>query len=63
VDYQGDPLEIGFNSQYLLEVLRYLPPGDVRMTFRTPERAATLSPLQDETSAWSESVLMPLRLV
>lgn len=63
VDYQGDPLEIGFNAQYVLEVLRFLPPGDVRMTFRAPERAATLSPVQDETGAWSETLLMPLRLV
>jgi DNA polymerase-3 subunit beta len=63
VDYQGDPLEIGFNAQYLLEMLRYLPAGDVRMTFKAPERAATAAPVEDGTGASTEMLIMPLRLL
>ena len=63
VRYTGDPLEIGFNANYLLEILRYIPTDDVKMTFKAPERACTLEP-----DAWSESakylcLVMPLRLV
>jgi DNA polymerase III sliding clamp (beta) subunit (PCNA family) len=37
---QGDALEIGFNAAYLLEVLKYMPTEDVRMTFVGGERYA-----------------------
>ncbi len=63
VRYTGDPLEIGFNATYLLEILRYMPTEEVRLTFKAPERAATIEP-----EAWSEPgkylcLVMPLRLV
>jgi len=63
VRYNGDPLDIGFNAAYLLEILRYLPTDEVRLTFKAPERAATIEP-----EAWSDPakylcLLMPLRLV
>ena len=40
--YTGDPLDIGFNANYLLEILRYIPTDEVKMTFKAPERASTL---------------------
>jgi DNA polymerase-3 subunit beta len=63
VDYEGDPLEIGFNAHYLLELLRYLPAGEVRMCFKGPERAAMLCPVADEDGISTEMLLMPLRLL
>ena len=45
VDYDGDALEIGFNANYLLEVLRYIPADEVRLSFKAPERAAILEPV------------------
>jgi DNA polymerase-3 subunit beta len=63
VRYNGDPLDIGFNATYLLEILRYIPTDEVKLTFRAPERAATLEP-----EGWSEPgaylcLVMPLRLL
>src|ERR1700754_1559722 len=63
VRYNGDPLDIGFNATYLLEILRYIPTEEVKLTFRAPERAATLEP-----EGWSEPgaylcLVMPLRLL
>jgi DNA polymerase-3 subunit beta len=63
VRYTGDPLDIGFNASYLLEILRNMPTEEVRMTFKAPERAATLEP-----EGWSDPaeflcLIMPLRLV
>jgi DNA polymerase-3 subunit beta len=63
IRYNGDPLDIGFNGMYLLEILRYLPTEEVRFTFKAADRATTMEP-----EAWQEPgkylcLVMPLRLV
>lgn len=63
IRFAGDQLDIGFNASYLLEILRYIPTDDVRITLKAPERAATLEP-----EGWSDPasylcLVMPLRLV
>ncbi|MGH7554294.1 MAG: DNA polymerase III subunit beta [Longimicrobiales bacterium] len=65
VDYQGDPLDIGFNANYLLEVLRYMPTEDVRLTFKAPERAATIEPSRHNGDQAPDylCLVMPLRLL
>lgn len=63
VEYQGDPLEIGFNAQYLLELLRYMPTDEVRMSFKAPERAATMEPVGNEDTPDYLCLVMPLRLL
>jgi DNA polymerase-3 subunit beta len=63
VAYEGDPLEIGFNAAYLLEVLKYMPTDEVRMTFKAPERAATCEPVGWDDPASYLTLVMPLRLV
>jgi DNA polymerase-3 subunit beta len=64
VDYRGEPLDIGFNANYLLEVLRYMPGEEIRMTFKGPERASTIEPAeQDEETGDYLCLVMPLRLL
>jgi DNA polymerase-3 subunit beta len=65
LSYGGETLEIGFNATYLLEVLRYMPSDEVRMTFKAPERAATLEPSVAEGDAPLDylCLVMPLRLL
>jgi DNA polymerase-3 subunit beta len=63
VRFEGDPLDIGFNAAYLLEILRYTPTDEVRMTFKAPERAATIEPEGWADAAKYLCLLMPLRLV
>jgi DNA polymerase-3 subunit beta len=63
VRYEGDQLDIGFNASYLLEILRFMPTDEIRLTFRAPERAATLEPEQWNDSAQYLCLVMPLRLV
>lgn len=63
IRYTGDPLEIGFNASYLLEILKFMPTDEVKLTFKAPERAATIEP-----EAWSDPstymcLVMPLRLM
>jgi len=63
VSYEGDPLEIGFNAAYLLEILKYIPTDEVRLTFKAPERAATCEPVGWDDPASYLALVMPLRLV
>src|SRR5437868_4653469 len=62
VRYTGDPLDIGFNANYLLEILRYIPTDEVKLTFKAPERAATLEPEGWSDPATYHTLVMPLRL-
>ena len=61
IDYDGEELEIGFNANYLLEVLRYMSEDDVKLTFRAPERAATFEPVDGDAEYLC--LVMPLRLL
>jgi DNA polymerase III subunit beta len=63
VTYDGDTLEIGFNAAYMLEILKYMPTEEVRMTFKAPERAATCEPVGWDDPASYLTLVMPLRLV
>ncbi|MEE8193541.1 MAG: DNA polymerase III subunit beta [Gemmatimonadales bacterium] len=63
VTYDGDALEIGFNANYLLEILKYMPTDEVRLTFKAPERAATVEPVGWDDPASYMCLVMPLRLV
>lgn len=63
VSYEGEPLEIGFNATYLLEILKYMPTDEVRFTFKAPERAATIEPVGWNDPASYMCLVMPLRLV
>lgn len=65
LQYEGEELEIGFNANYLLEVLRYMPTQEVRLTFKAPERAATIEPIVAEGEEPLDylCLVMPLRLL
>jgi DNA polymerase-3 subunit beta len=63
IRYTGDQLDIGFNASYLLEILRYIPTDEVRLTFKAPERAATIEPEGWKDPATYMCLVMPLRLV
>jgi DNA polymerase-3 subunit beta len=63
INYDGDPLEIGFNAAYLLEILRYMPTDEIKVTFKAPERAATIEPHGWDSNADYLCLVMPLRLM
>lgn len=63
VAFDGEPLEIGFNASYLLELLKFMPTEEVRMSFKAPERAATVEPVGWDDPASYLCLVMPLRLV
>jgi DNA polymerase-3 subunit beta len=59
VDYAADPLEIGFNSRYLLDVAAQLETGNAEFRFADPG-SPTL--IQDDGATDSLYVLMPMRV-
>ncbi len=61
VSYEGAALDIGFNANYLLEVLRFIDTDEVEMTFKAPERAALLQPVDEDAGGYL-CLVMPLRL-
>jgi DNA polymerase-3 subunit beta len=63
VQYDGDQLDIGFNATYMLEILRYMPTEQIRLTFKAPERAATIEPEGWDDPAKYLCLVMPLRLM
>src|SRR5215207_6217792 len=63
IRFTGDPLDIGFNANYLLEILRFMPTEEVRLTLKAPERAATVEPEGWNDPASYLCLVMPLRLM
>ncbi|MFD0862219.1 DNA polymerase III subunit beta [Sungkyunkwania multivorans] len=44
-DYQGDDMQIGFNSRFLTEMLNNLDAGEVSLEMSLPNRAGILTPI------------------
>jgi DNA polymerase-3 subunit beta len=57
-EYEGDEIEIGFKSTFLIEILSNISAGDVRVEMSDPTRAGLLLPA--ETDDENEDVLMLL---
>ncbi len=62
IDYEGEPMAIGLSVRYLLEVLRHMPDGDIKFSFKTDEKAIILEPIDSEWEDRYICLLMPLRL-
>ena len=59
VQYEGDPLEIGFNVSYLLDVLGVLSGEEVKLSLSDPNSSALLEESEEGDSLY---VVMPMRL-
>jgi DNA polymerase-3 subunit beta len=60
--YSGDPLEIGFNSTYLLDILSHLDGDNVFFRFSTPTRAGIVGPAAPAPDEDVVMLVMPVRL-
>ena len=54
--YEGDDLEIGFNSKFLMEMLNNTETDEVRLEMSAPNRAGILLPVNNENK--DEDILM-----
>ncbi|MGB3542404.1 DNA polymerase III subunit beta [Rubrivirga sp.] len=61
-DYDSDAMEIGFNSQYLQEVLSNVDGEDVVFEFSSPNRAGVVSPSEGNEGEEILMLIMPVML-
>jgi DNA polymerase-3 subunit beta len=55
-NYEGDDIEIGFNSKFLLEMLNNLDSDEIRVEMSAPNRAGIILPVNTESK--DEDILM-----
>ncbi len=61
-DYSHEPMEIGFNSAYVIDILSHIDTDEVRFDFSTPTRAATIQPVTQHEGEDLLMLVMPVRL-
>jgi DNA polymerase-3 subunit beta len=60
-EFEGDPIAIGFNAQYLLDFLSATPEGPISFELKDEQSAGQLRPITDESSRY-RYVVMPMRI-
>ncbi len=61
-DYQGNPMEIGFNAKFLLEMLGALDSSDINIELSTPNRAGIIRPMEKDENEDLLMLVMPVML-
>jgi len=60
-DYQGEPLTIGFNAQYIIDFLKAAGTKDVRLELKDSQSAGQLRPAEGEDYKY-RYIVMPMRI-
>jgi DNA polymerase III subunit beta len=60
-EFNGDPLAIGFNAQYLLDFLNAAADGPISFELKDEQSAGQLRPMANESSRY-RYVVMPMRI-
>lgn len=60
--FQGDPMEIGYNARYLLEILKTMETEDIAFLLDRSDNTGILVPVDDSREMQHQCLLMPLRL-
>ncbi len=60
--YTGDPLTIGFNAKFLIEMLNVLESDEIKMELSTPTRAGILLPAEPNEGEEILMLVMPVML-
>jgi len=61
-EYQGNPMEIGFNAKFLLEMLSSLDSSDINIELSTPNRAGIIRPTEKDENEDLLMLVMPVML-
>src|SRR6266513_1217799 len=60
-DYNGEPLTVGFNAQYVLDFLKAVGPGEVKLELKDAQSAGQLRPANSEDYKY-RYIVMPMRI-
>ncbi len=61
-DYSAEPMEIGFNSSYMIDMLSHIDTDQVQLMFSSPTRASILKPASQRDGENLLMLVMPVRL-
>jgi DNA polymerase III subunit beta len=61
IDYNGEVLTIGFNAQYILDFLKAVGAGDVKLELKDAQSAGQLRPADSEDYKY-RYIVMPMRI-
>jgi len=61
-EYTGTPMNIGFKSSFLIEILNNIPATDVSLELSDPSRAGLIIPTENEENEDLLMLLMPMML-
>jgi DNA polymerase-3 subunit beta len=59
IEYEGDPVEVGFNPQFILDALKVMDEDKVRVQLKDPQSSGLLFPHENDNYLY---VVMPVRL-
>ncbi|RMH68269.1 MAG: DNA polymerase III subunit beta, partial [Gemmatimonadetes bacterium] len=62
-EYTGEPMEIGYNASFLLDVVRNMDSERIQLQFGEPDGAGIFVPLDTEEHETYMALCMPLRLL
>ncbi|MDE5843040.1 MAG: DNA polymerase III subunit beta [Muribaculaceae bacterium] len=62
-DYQGTPMMIGFNSEYMMEVLSNLHSDDIKVELADPARPGLFSPVEKVEGIDVVMLQMPMQVI
>jgi DNA polymerase-3 subunit beta len=60
--YSGEPVRIGFNASYMLEILRHLQSDKVAIELSNPLSSGLFKPVDEKPDTEQTFLLMPIRL-
>ncbi len=61
-EYDADPMEVGFNAKYLMNVLKTIDSEEVELTFDKPLSGVIVKPFPEPSGGHHLCLVMPLRL-
>jgi DNA polymerase-3 subunit beta len=60
--YEGKAMDVGYNAQYVQELLRHVDSDEVLIRLKDPGSAAIVEPVQQKEGEHHMMLLMPIRL-
>lgn len=61
-EYNGDPMDIGFNTAYILDILTHINDDEIIFKLHTPTKACIIEPISKKEDEELMLLLMPVRL-
>ncbi len=61
-DYSGEPMEIGFNASYIVDILSHIDTDEAVLLLSSPTRAAVVRPAEQQPGENLLMLVMPVRL-